>query len=36
MDFGAMMFMTDYSIGSAELALALEERGFESLWHPEH
>jgi probable F420-dependent oxidoreductase len=36
MDFGAMMFMTDYSIGSADLARALEERGFESLWHPEH
>src|SRR3954468_13108212 len=36
MDFGASMFMTDYSIGSADLARALEERGFESLWHPEH
>jgi probable F420-dependent oxidoreductase len=36
MDFGAMMFMTDYSIGSADLARALEERGFESVWHPEH
>ena len=36
MDFGAMMFMTDYSIGAADLARALEERGFESLWHPEH
>src|SRR5437764_11361097 len=36
MDFGAMMFMTDYSIGAAELGRALEERGFESLWHPEH
>ena len=30
------MFMTDYSIGAAELARALEERGFESLWDPEH
>lgn len=36
MDFGASMFMTDYAIGAAELARALEERGFESLWNPEH
>src|SRR5881227_4101289 len=36
MDFGAMMFMTDYSISAVELARALEERGFESLWVPEH
>ena len=31
MDFGVSMFMTDYAIGAAELARALEERGFESL-----
>jgi len=36
MDFGASMFMTDYSIGAAALGRALEERGFESLWNPEH
>src|SRR5271155_2886870 len=36
MDFGATMFMTDYSIQAADLALALEERGFESMWNPEH
>src|SRR4051794_17645478 len=36
MDFGVSMFMTDYAIGVAELAGALEERGFESLWNPEH
>ena len=36
MDFGAAMFMTDYCIPAAELARALEERGFESVWHPEH
>src|SRR5438874_10388097 len=36
MDFGASMFMTDYCIPAAELGRALEERGFESLWHPEH
>src|SRR3954462_14273263 len=36
MDFGASMFMTDYSIPAAELGRAREERGFESLWNPEH
>jgi probable F420-dependent oxidoreductase len=36
MDFGVSMFMTDYAIGAADLARALEERGFESLWNPEH
>jgi len=34
--FGASMFPTDYSMPPAELARALEERGFESLWAPEH
>jgi probable F420-dependent oxidoreductase len=36
MDFGASMFMTDYSMGAVELAQALEARGFESMWNPEH
>src|SRR5215510_5116487 len=36
MDFGAAIFFTDYSMGPVELARALEERGFESLWAPEH
>jgi len=36
MDHGAAIFFTDYSIGPAPLARALEERGFESLWAPEH
>jgi probable F420-dependent oxidoreductase len=36
MDFGAAIFFTDYSMGPADLARALEERGFESLWAPEH
>ena len=36
MDFGAAIFFTDYSIGPAELGRALEERGFGSLWAPEH
>ena len=34
--FGASMFPTDYSISPAALAKALEERGFESIWAPEH
>ena len=36
MHFGGAMFFTDYSISAVELALALEERGFESMWAPEH
>ena len=32
MHFGAAMFFTDYSISPAELASALEARGFESVW----
>jgi probable F420-dependent oxidoreductase len=35
-DAGAAIFFTDYSIAPAELGVALEERGFESLWAPEH
>ncbi len=33
---GAVMFFTDYSMQPQELAPILEERGFESLWVPEH
>jgi probable F420-dependent oxidoreductase len=36
MHFGASMFCTDYSMAPAELGPALEERGFESFWAPEH
>ena len=36
MKFGVAMFMTDYSISPTELARAVEERGLESLWAPEH
>jgi len=36
MDIGAAIFFTAYSIPPAELAVALEERGFESLWVAEH
>ncbi len=34
--FGASIFVTEYSIGPDELARELEQRGFESLWLPEH
>ena len=33
---GAVMFFTSYSMQPVELGLALEERGFESIWVPEH
>lgn len=36
MDFGVYMFPTDYAISVVELGRALEERGFESLFVPEH
>ena len=36
MDFGLAMFATDYSIEPGSLARLAEERGFESLWFPEH
>ncbi|MBT4486451.1 MAG: TIGR03619 family F420-dependent LLM class oxidoreductase, partial [Rhodospirillaceae bacterium] len=36
MEYGVSIFPTDYSISPAELAVATEERGFESLWFPEH
>jgi probable F420-dependent oxidoreductase len=36
MHVGAAMFFTDYSMAPSELARALEQRGFESLWAPEH
>ena len=36
MQVGAAMFFTDYSMAPPELGRALEERGFESLWAPEH
>lgn len=35
-DFGVQMFPTDYSIQPAELSKAVEERGFESIFFPEH
>jgi probable F420-dependent oxidoreductase len=36
MDFAAAMFFTGYAVSATELAVVLEERGFESLWAPEH
>jgi len=34
--FGAGIFATDYAMRPDELARELEERGYESLWLPEH
>ncbi len=36
MDIGITMFATDYAMRPDELAVACEERGFESIWFPEH
>lgn len=36
MKIGAYMFATDYNIDIVELATAMEDRGFESLFVPEH
>ncbi len=36
MKFGTFMFPTDYSIGPGELAKEAEDRGFESVFFPEH
>jgi probable F420-dependent oxidoreductase len=36
MEFGASIFFTDYSITPAALGVALEERGFDSVWAAEH
>jgi probable F420-dependent oxidoreductase len=36
MRIGAAMFITEYSMPPDDLARALEERGFDSFWAPEH
>ncbi|HEY1420259.1 MAG TPA: LLM class F420-dependent oxidoreductase [Candidatus Dormibacteraeota bacterium] len=36
MKFGIAIFPTDYAISMSELAPAVEQRGFESLWVAEH
>jgi probable F420-dependent oxidoreductase len=36
MEIGAAIFFTEYSMAPTELAVALEQRGFDSLWVAEH
>jgi len=36
MHFGIAMFATEYAISPSELASEIEQRGFESIWFPEH
>ena len=36
MEFGVTMFVTDYSISATDLAVAIEERGFDALFVPDH
>ncbi len=36
MNYGVTIFLTDSSISPADVAVAAEERGFDSLWLPEH
>ena len=36
MKLGITMFATDYAMRPDDLAQACEERGFESVWFPEH
>jgi probable F420-dependent oxidoreductase len=36
LEFGVAMFQADWAIAPADLARLAEERGFESLWFPEH
>ncbi|HEY5641101.1 MAG TPA: LLM class flavin-dependent oxidoreductase, partial [Dehalococcoidia bacterium] len=36
MKYGVVIFATDYSIDPVTLGKACEERGFNSLWFPEH
>src|SRR5919107_3742093 len=36
MRFGLSIFLTDETIGPAEMGGLAEERGFDSLWLPEH
>jgi alkanesulfonate monooxygenase SsuD/methylene tetrahydromethanopterin reductase-like flavin-dependent oxidoreductase (luciferase family) len=38
MEIGASIFFTEYAMGPTELAVALEQRGFDSLWvaEPSH
>jgi|TARA_B110000263_G_scaffold173489_1_gene151388 alkanesulfonate monooxygenase SsuD/methylene tetrahydromethanopterin reductase-like flavin-dependent oxidoreductase (luciferase family) len=35
-EFGALIFPTDYAMHPVELAKAIDERGLDSLFFPEH
>ena len=36
MHIGVFSYNTEYTMAADELAVACEERGYESLWLPEH
>lgn len=36
MKFATMLYSTDYAMRPDDFAVACEERGFESVWYPEH
>lgn len=36
MKFGTMLYATDYTLRPDEFAVAAEQRGFDSVWYPEH
>lgn len=36
MKFGTMLYSTDYAMRPDDFAVASEERGFDSVWYPEH
>ncbi len=36
MKFATMLYSTDYAMRPNKFAVASEERGFESVWFPEH
>ena len=36
MHYGVTIFPTDYTVPPDELARLVEDRGFESIWFPEH
>ena len=36
MEYGICMFATDYSMPAADLAVAVEARGFDALFIPDH
>ncbi|MGE3772609.1 MAG: LLM class F420-dependent oxidoreductase, partial [Gammaproteobacteria bacterium] len=36
MKFGTMLYSTDYAMRPDDFAVASEQRGFDSVWYPEH